>query len=369
MINEELTEWLKGKKIAILLRKSEGDKGSTKLQLERIKKDIIRLEDKTGLKINRAIVGKDIHNKKKYSAKDLLKVGDIYNEGEGSSGFKTDERPVLVHLLEKVKEGVYDGVAMESFDRLSRDILGLAYFALPLWREDGKVFIGFNGDYLNKDRENEYLNTIVSAASSLAKVGEIKKGQEALFGGTVSRGFLKGSKPSFIGTGRKDAGIDYRGAYALMKAYGENKNGYPNSVKAIATKYGKTNRWVYDWYEKMKELEILGALDDFLESYDIFNNYILSLGGYPKSKWDNDEGVKRIKYATAGYFAYPAGVKIETTNEWVKFPSLNKLSLEELISTNDASTLQNFNVERKPYDGKALLKVQTQHRSRAGESR
>ena len=51
MINEELTEWLKGKKIAILLRKSEGDKGSTKLQLERIKKDIIRLEDKTGLKI------------------------------------------------------------------------------------------------------------------------------------------------------------------------------------------------------------------------------------------------------------------------------------------------------------------------------
>jgi hypothetical protein len=274
-----------------------------------------------------------------------------------------------MHLLEKVKAGEYDFVAMESFDRLSRDILGLAYFALPLWREDGKVFVGFNGEYLNKDRENEYLNTIVSAASSLSKVGEIKKAKKALFGDAVSRGFLKGSRPSFIGTGNKDAGIDYRGAYALMKAYGENKNGYPNSVKAIATKYNKTNRWVYDWYLKMKDMEVLGVLDKFLDSYDKFNNYVLSLGGYPKSKFDNDEGVKRMKYATAGFFAYPAGVKIETTGEWVKFPALVDLDIEELISVNDASTLQDFNVERMPYDGKALLRIQTQHRSRAGETR
>jgi len=369
MINEEITGWLKGKKVAILLRKSEGDKGTTKAQYGRIKKDIEALEKITGKKIDRGIVGKDINNKKNYSKKDLLKKGDIYNEGEGSSGFKTEDRPVLMHLLKLVEEGEYDAVAMESFDRISRDILGFAYYALPLWRDDGKVFIGFNGEYLNKDRENEYLNTIVSAASSLSKVGEIKKAKAALFGDAVSRGFLKGSRPSFIGTGLKDAGIDYRAAYALMKAEGENSKGYPNRVSTIASKYNKTNRWVYDWYAKMKDMEILGVLGKYLDSYDKFNNYVLSLGGYPKSKFDNDEGVKRMKYATAGYFAYPAGVKIETTGEWVQFPALVDLDIEELISVGDASTLQDFNVERMPYDGKALLRIQTQHRSRAGENR
>ena len=53
-----------GQKYAIYIRRSEGEKGSTKKQLERIKGSISELEEATGMKIDRRIVGKDIDKKK-----------------------------------------------------------------------------------------------------------------------------------------------------------------------------------------------------------------------------------------------------------------------------------------------------------------
>lgn len=358
---------IKGKKFAILLRRSEGETGSTKAQLDRIKRDIDALEKRTGRKINRTIVGKDINKKRRFNAaRDLAIEGDIYNEGEGASGFKTAERPVLAHLLKLVEQGKYDGVAMESFDRLSRDILGLAAFALPLWRQDGKIFIGFNGDYLDSDRENEYLKTIVSAASSLSKVGEIEKGKEALFGDAVSRGFLKGSQPSFLGDGSKIAGVDYRRAYALMKAYGENpRTGKVNNQGLIEREFNASKNWADRWYQKMKQYEQLGVLEDWLTSVEEFNKFIDSFDARPSQVWKKNQQVLNAKKSAAGFFAYPAGVKIEETQEFVKFPVPSKIGFDKLGEFADPTVMGEFVVERKPYENEPLQVVQTQPRSRA----
>ena len=358
---------LKGKKFAVLLRRSEGESGSTKAQLDRIKSGIDALEKRTGRKINRTIVGKDINKKRRFNAaRDLAIEGDIYNEGDGASGFKTAERPVLAHLLKLVEEGKYDGVAMESFDRLSRDILGLAAFALPLWRQDGKIFLGFNGDYLDSDRENEYLKTIVSAASSLSKIGEIDKSKEALFGDTVSRGFLKGSQPSFLGDGSKIAGVDYRRAYDMMKVMGENpKTGKVRNQGFIEAEFNASKNWADRWYQKMKQYEQLGVLEDWLTSVEEFNKFIDSFDARPSQVWKKNQQVLNAKKSAAGFFAYPAGVKIEETQEFVKFPVPSKIGFEKLGQFQDPTQIAEFVVERNPYNNEPLQVVQTQPRSRA----
>ena len=80
----------KKRKFAVYLRRSMGESGSTKQQLDRIKKNIDALEKYTGRKINRTIVAKDINSRKKFNPNKDLQGQEIYNEGEGASGFKTE---------------------------------------------------------------------------------------------------------------------------------------------------------------------------------------------------------------------------------------------------------------------------------------
>ena len=105
---------LTGKRFAVYVRRSLGEKGSTKNQLKRIDKGIDSLERATGLKIDRRIVGKDIDKKKRFNAaKDLVKEGDIFNEGEGATGFKIDSRPVFNEMVRRLRAGAYDGIVVE----------------------------------------------------------------------------------------------------------------------------------------------------------------------------------------------------------------------------------------------------------------
>ena len=105
----------KGKKFAVYLRRSQGETGDTKAQFDRIKSKISELEKSKQIKkLNRAIVGRDIDSKQRFNAeRDLAKTGDIYNEGNGLSGFKFEERPVLVELIRRMREGQYDGILVE----------------------------------------------------------------------------------------------------------------------------------------------------------------------------------------------------------------------------------------------------------------
>ena len=129
------------KRMAVYLRRSEGESWSTEEQLTRILEKLKKLEkDKAILPIDRNIVGRDITKKERFNKeRDLAKIGDIYNEGEGASGFKFKDRPVLAELIKRLENNEYDGIIVESMNRVARDFSGLARFLLPLWREQGKV--------------------------------------------------------------------------------------------------------------------------------------------------------------------------------------------------------------------------------------
>jgi len=373
-------EVVKGKKFAVYLRKSEGEGGSTAAQLERIKRDLIALEKASGRKINRSIVGKDIKKKRRFSAdRDLALKGDVFNEGEKATGFKTANRPVFLELLRRIEEGQYDGIVVESFDRISRDILGLAHLALPIWREDGKVILDLStGKVLGVDREEEALQGIVSLAGSLTKVAEIKKSDKGLKT-AIDDGFLTGFIPEHIGykapgkkVGRNTA-LDYRRAWALMQAYGEsfNKRAGRNTLNkpsAIGAEFGKDNKWASLYYAKFKNWKELGVLDAWFDAYDALNDYIIALGeqsGSFSRRVKESRPVGNILYATRGFFAYPAGVLLAKDNEFVKFPQPLAIGLDRLALTNEsASDLDDFVVERMPYDGRELNVAQTQPRAR-----
>ena len=386
MIPQEAGD-LTGKRFAIYIRRSEGEKGSTKKQLERIKRDLDNLEEATGMKIDRRIVGKDIDKKKRFDRKKMLvdlddegKVisrvdGDIFNEGEGASGFKIAERPVFVELIRRLREGEYDGIAVETFDRISRDYGGLSYFGLPLWREDGKIFLGFNGTYLNDNLANEFLLGVTSSAASLTKPQETEKSKKGR-ADAIDVGFIKAGRPEFIGSGTKAAGLDYREAYRLMKQNGENNAGNLMRPSDVAKAVGKTskdgsgdNKWASAWYLKMKEYERLGVLESWLSAYEAFNAWIMEQGAYPTSVW-NRKGfteLDRIKKYTSGFFAYPAGIKVEQTQEYVEFPNVSNLDLDVLGSLEDPRDYPGkmFRVRRIKTIPPNLSEVQIQGRSRA----
>ena len=380
---------LTGQKYAIYIRRSEGEKGSTKKQLDRIKGSISELEEATGRTIDRRIVGKDIDKKRRFDQKkDLVildedgnetfrKEGDIFNEGEGASGFKINSRPVFKELVRRVENGEYDGIAVESFDRISRDMNGLSHFALPLWREDGKTILGFDGSYLNDNLPNEFLLGITSNAASLTKAQEIAKSKIGR-AEAIDLGFIKAGRPEFIGSGTKAAGLDYREAYRLMKKNGENNRGGLNKPGDVAKAMGKTNKrglgenkWASQWYLKMKEYERLGILEAWLTAYERFNQFIVDQGGYPGVKWRSDKRVARVKKATAGFFAYPAGIKVEATQEFVTFPNVASLDLDVLADLEDPREYPDkaFKVRRVKTIPKNLSEVQIQGRSRVAGNR
>lgn len=366
MINPKLGD-LSGKKFAIYLRKSAGEKGTTKKQLQRIDRDIAALEEATGMKIDRRIVGKDINKKVRFKAsRDLAKEGDIFNEGEGATGFKIKNRQVWQHLYRLLEEGEYDGVAIETFDRLSRDIHGLAHFALPLWREDGKIILGFDGSYLDDDLSNEYLLGVTSNAASLTKAQEIEKSKKGR-ADAIDIGFVKAGRPEFIGSGTKNAGLSYRDAYNAMLEAGENRNGGLMNPTMVGAKFGKDNKWASLWYLKMKEYDRLGVLESWLASVEAFNQFIIDKGGYPSVKWKTDKEVANIKKYTAGYFAYPAGIKVEQTKEFVQFPSPMNFDFDILSDLDDPRDYPNnmFRVRRVKTIPSNLSTVQIQGRSRA----
>lgn len=359
---------MKGKKFAIYIRKSEGEKGSTKNQLQRINKKIDALEKKTGRKINRTIVGKDINKKRRFNARrDLALKGDIYNEGEGASGFKTRERPVFMELLKRMEAGEYDGVAVETFDRISRDVLGLSHLALPAWREDGKVFLDLKtGEMLDEDRSKESIIAIVSLAGSISKLAEIEK-SIAGRADAISNGFIKAGVPEFLGTGGKSPGVDYRRAYELMKAYGPSSRNpeLVNKSSAIEKEFNKPKNWANRWYKKMRGWDELGVLETWFDNYDAINALIREIGPPFTRTYKRSVPLNNILYASRGFFAYPAGVKVETTNEFVEFPDPLSIGFDRLGEMKEnASELPDYEVKRIPYDGRELKFVQTQPRSK-----
>jgi len=367
------------KRMAVYLRRSEGESGSTEAQLNRIIEKIEKFERSGAIqKIDRNIVGRDITKKERFNAeRDLAKVGDIYNEGEGASGFKFKDRPVLAELIKRLENNEYDGIIVESMNRVARDFSGLARFLLPLWREQGKVIYSLiDGQQLDGNRTNEAIINSQMTWGGIGKLEEIAKAEEVRTGSAVDKGYFKGSQPEWLGKtyrGVTYGFLDYRKAYELMKAAGLNPKGNLANAAEIAKIMGKTyrdrgsikgdNKWANIWWNKMRGYDDAGVLEQWLDNYEAITQFIRNQGAYPKSSYKQQPVVNIIK-STTGYMAYPAGVNPAGSNEFVIFPNPLDVGLQELADNSDPLMIEGWQVIREPLSERVLLPTQTQPASR-----
>jgi hypothetical protein len=373
-----MKDWKK-KKVAVYLRRSEGESGSTQDQLDRILPKLKELEKEGKIaKLNRNIVGRDITKKQRFDRqRDLNLKGDIFNEGEGASGFKFADRPVLAELIKRTEAGEYDGILVESMNRVARDFAGLSRFLLPLWRDQGKEILSLiDGQVLDKNRLNEAIINSQMTWGGISKLEEIAKAEEARTGTVIDTGYFKGSQPEWIGKTYRGVTykfLDYRKAYELMKAAGLNKAGNLANAADIAKIMGKTykdrgsikgdNKWANIWFKKMRAYEEAGVLENWLNAYEGISRYIQNAGAYPKATYKTQPVVNIIR-ATTGFMAYPAGVNPAGSNEFVIFPDPMAVGLERIASTKNVLDLEDWMVIREPVADRALLPIQTQPRSR-----
>ena len=358
----------KGKKFALYLRRSQGETGDTKSQLERIKSKIAELEKSKQIKkLNRAIVGRDIEGKIRFnSERDLAKTGDIYNEGNGQSGFKFEERPVLVELIRRMRDGQYDGILVESIDRFARDFAGLSYLALPLWRDEGKIIHSLaSGQTLSSNRTDEAIINSQMTWGGIAKLTDIEKGREALRG-KILQGYLAGSTPEWIGAKSSGGkGLDYRKFWEIAKAAGESSKGTLSNPTAIGKMFKKDHKWAGLWYSKFKNYEEAGVLDEWLDNVEAVNNFIIEGGGEYPRRFFNQKPVKTLLDRTRGYFGYPAGVNLAKTDQFIVFTTPTELGIDDLANPSFELPEDYVEVrELNPMEISMLSIVQTQPRAR-----
>jgi hypothetical protein len=364
-----------GKRMAIYLRRSKGETGTTKDQLEELLPLITRMEKANSIKkINRNIGGRDIDKKRR--GIDLEGEFDIWNEGEGQSGYSVAERPVFIALLEAVRQDVYDGVIAVSMDRYARNYGALSRYAYDLFdlnRKPPKIFFGVAENIgLGITDEDEVLISALMGFGGLAKRIEIKKGEKKRKGTSVDKGYLVGSTPEWPGKvyrKKTSPGVDYRLGFTLHE---EGK-----SKTAIAKGVGKTiyrptrqitegdRGWTNTWIPKMINFKEMNVLDDWLANAEAVADYIISLGPQPKSNYKQKEVANLLKH-TRGYFGYPAGVNLANTNEFVLFPSPLDIGIDRLAAVSNPLDLDDFQVIRnKISDSKIadLNVAQTQPRA------
>jgi len=367
-----MKDW-KRKKVAILLRRSEGEKGTPQDQLERIKPMLLDLVKKGKIKkIDWNIVGKDIEGKKRFSRKrDLVLKGDVFNEGRGTSamGLNEQDRPVAMELLRRMDEGQYEAVIAESLDRFSRDPLSFAYVALPLWRDKSKIFWGLQeneGWGANQTPHEESIIVTKLMWGGEAKKGEIRKSKSQL-AAAVLRGFVPASKPEWLGSKSKAHGLDYRKAWELMQKEGEREykgNMILNNPTDVGEPFGKDNKWASLWYSKMKAWDDLGVLYNWLDGVEQVNEYIRNHQYRRPRDAFKQTDVKNIINSTRGFFGYPAGVNIAKTERFVIFPDPADLDLVQLGINKDPRVVEGFEVQDLEVGDRKLAFAQTQPKAR-----
>lgn len=382
-------DWKK-KKVAVYLRRSKGEGGSTKAQLARIKKDVNALVKAGKIqKVNFGIVGKDIDKEERFNAsRDLQKVGDVFNDGEGASAFDSARtRPALNELLRRMKEGEYDAVLAETLDRYSRDPLdfsrALNGTALDLWREDGKIFWGLKDGrgYGTGEPFNEAIITTALLWGGESKKQEGSKSIDALEQ-KINRGFITSRlKAEFVGSGTKNAGLDYRRFWTIAQAFGETPDGRLKSPSKVGSEFGRDHTWAsttYDMFKAWQSVQVkpdLTALDAWFNTVDAINQFIREQPAKYDAVSYKSQPVKNLISNSNGFINYPAGFSAsekypEAKNQFIRFPYPLDFSFEDLANTQKPQdTVQGWAVEREsitPKEKENLLKWQTQFRGKGG---
>ena len=369
----------KGKKMAVYLRRSKGESGTTSDQLEELEAILKQYEKKGMKKVNRGIVGRDITKQRKGVL--FEGPGMIFNEGDGFSGYNVSERPVFMELLSRLREGKYDGVIAVSMDRFARNYGALSRYAYDLWGEEmpGKLFYGESekmalGEPGMRGAVNEKVLASLMDWGGLAKTLEILKGEKKRTGTNIDKGYLLGGKPEWLGkvyVGKTSKGVNYRGVYEGIVA-----KKTPSALGKIAGKYDKQGQpqtsFARTWKPRLEAYARLGVIDEWLENYEAVDNYIRNFGSQPRSSFKSQE-VSNLLKSSAGYFAYPAGVLIiniaSGQKEFIVFPPPLDIGIDRLANTKDPLEIEDFLVERMEYDGRELDLYQTQPRSGEGQKK
>lgn len=368
-----MSDFKKGK-YALYLRRSKGEGGTTDEQLKTLLGFVEELERKGKIrKVNRGVKGRDMSKKRR--GVDLTIKGDIFNEGEGQSGYNVAERPVFMDLLERLRNGEYDGVLAVSMDRYARNYGALSRYAYDLWgeRNPPTMFYGFAermglGEGGERGLINEKVLSSLMEWGGLAKSLEIKKGETKRTGTNVDRGYLLGSKPEWLGKtyrGKTSKGVPYRDAWQAIKD-GKGANIIARSARKFDTTGAPQTSWTRTWKPRLLGYDRLGVLEKWLDAVEAVNEYIREIfPTKPKSGYQSREATNILK-ATAGYFAYPAGVALVAESgetEFVTFPYPLDIGLDTLADADDALTIEGFSVKREPLGDRQLDVFQTQPRS------
>ena len=376
--------WKGKKKAGIYLRRSKGEDGSTKAQLGRILDQIKDLEkSKKIFKIDTNIVGKDIDKEERFDAvRDLAKKGDIFNEGEGASAFDSaTERPVLNEMLRRMEEGEYDIIIAESLDRFTRDPLDFARArngrALDLWRKQGKMFWGLSDKMGLGDKDKQFNEAIIVTQNTWGGAGkkqEIKKSISSLEA-KLDRGYIASKiKAELLGSGTKNAGMDYRRFWKIAQAYGENEKGRLNSPTVVGKEFNKDHRWASDTYNMLRDwsrVKIkpdMTALEGWMNVVDALNEYIKQHPReYPANAFKSQD-TKNIISNSNGFLNFPAGVNMSETypiarNQFINFPYPLDFDFAQLSETNKPQIeIEGWAITREPIsesEKEKLLKYQT----------
>lgn len=383
--------WKGKKKAAVYIRRSKGESGDTKAQLERIKNQVKALaKDGKINPVNFDMVGRQFSYPETATGKKgrfnpsihLALKGDVFNEGDGQSAFgNAADRSVLNELLRRMRAGEYDLVLAESLDRFSRDPLDFATVALDLWRVDKNIFWGLSDQrgYGTQQPFNEAIITTQLMWGGETKKQEGKKSISALEA-KLDRGFITSRmKAEFIGSGSKNAGLDYRRFWKIAQAYGDNKKGRLTSPSKVGEEFRRDHTWASNTYEMFKQWNSitlkndLTALEAWFNTIDAINEFILNLPSMQKVTNFKSEAAQNLMSNSNGFINYPAGFSPsdkypQASKEFIQFPYPLDFSFEELSMTKKPQDdIQGWEIMRTPItklEKENLLKYQTQFRSK-----
>jgi hypothetical protein len=370
----------KNPKVKIYLRRSKGESGTTADQLVELQSTIKAIEKATGKKIDKGIQGKSLTGE--YQGVQFFDKGDIWNEGNGVSGYTVKDRPVFQELLKKLRKGEADLVLAVSMDRYARNYGGFAFEAYDLWNGDAefrgkplpkKVFYGLSeqrglGEPGELGLINEKVLNSLMDWGGLAKQLEIQKGEKKRTGTNIDKGYLLGGKPEWVGKvykGKTAKQIDYRAVFEGIQA-GKGTA----ALGRIAKKYDRQGQpessFARTWKPRLKAYGEMGVINEWLDNYEAVSAFILEQSPTQPATAFKSKPASDVLRNTAGYFAYPAGVLIVNNateqEEFVTFPTPLSVGIERLAVSNPLD-LDDWEVERSSTIPKNLNKYQTQPRA------
>lgn len=355
-------DWNK-RKAAIYLRRSKGESGTTKDQLRRIQPIIDMLIDE----------------------KKIAPSVFIVDEGRSESGFDID-RPMFREMMDMVDAGEVDIILAESLDRIARDALVLGDNAGRQLLK-GLELYSINDDtmFSYDDLDSKMMGTILMEVGGRAKKGEIQKAEIALRGrkkkiaaGTIKDITGTSSEKGHMASPEMDwyrilrGELDMRQALTLLLNLPRHPKGHylagrPKDGPELTRMLGLAQGWHKNWFDRAKDMEEMGVLDDWFDVIEAMTEYLLTLGKSAGPIMKRAEK-QQLLYSTRAWRRYPMGVNLANTLTFVEWPNPLDIGIEALAVSSDARKLKGWDVKTSQLNrtqiGNLLL---NQTQPRAGE--